>query len=268
MKKIPANLHVAKISPLICRWNAKNVASKAPYVVIVYSTLPPSCLGTPSSVMCRMCRAGENILCTYGGFFSHWKNKLFWSLIICKSGLEIGRKWLYHLWSISKYRKKQSTYLLWNEAKSFSVLSVEKKKKGEHPPQNSQQLNGQGTCVGWSSQSLAVNWEMHLMNRLVCPPLLHQEKPSIRQFSDGSTGSQHFNHQEANPILKDIVSNPHRTQFWDEVAVTCHSLSRHKPSGQSLEGSILMSLPLLIWETQLFLCSSLYPLRTSMTEWY
>lgn len=51
MKKIPANLHVAKISPLICRWNAKNVASEATYVVIGYSPLPSLLPG--HSILCN-----------------------------------------------------------------------------------------------------------------------------------------------------------------------------------------------------------------------
>lgn len=176
-------------------------------------------------------------------------------MIISKSSLEMGRKWLYRLWNVSKYKKKPAMYLLWSEAKSFSVLSMEKRKT-EHPPQNSWQLNGQGTCVGWSSQSLAVNWERHLMYKVVYPPTSFTlEKPSVRQFSARSTGSRHFvNHREANPILKDIVANPYRTQFRDEVAITCNSLSRHKPSGQFSENSILMSPSLLISEAQLFFC--------------
>lgn len=138
-------------------------------------------------------------------------------------------------------QKRPTTYLLWSEAKSFSVHSLRKKERvNTHPKIASNWMIREHV---WAEAAGLWLWAgKHLMNRVVFSPTSStQEKPSIRRFS-GSGSQCLVNHWESNSILNDIVSNPYRTQLRDEVAITCNSLSRHNPSDQFLENLLLMNL--------------------------
>lgn len=116
-------------------------------------------------------------------------------------------------------QKKPTMYLLWSEAKSFSVHSLWIKGVNTHPKIASSWMVREHV---WAEAASLWLWtEKHLMNRVVFSPTSStQEKPCIRRFS-GSAGSQCLvNHWEARSILKDIVSNAYRTQFRDKVSIT------------------------------------------------
>lgn len=102
---------------------------------------------------------------------------------------------------------------------------------------------------------MTVNQERNAPDVLVYPPTHTSSTQKIPPLGNSQPGQLVINivdRWEANSVLKDTVSSPYRIQFRDEVATSCNSLSRHKPSSQFSENSLLLGPSLQISEAQLF----------------